>query len=128
MTLAHPNPRHRVEPQKSKRCALIDNSTNKVPFNKKIDDWFPKMTGGKKLEKGGLKFQDFAQLKSIRDDETVHPKTSGHVKSLREFAQTVDRFRTGIAGVLFDLHVMFSLPVPADIIRESLAADAVFEF
>ena len=64
--------RARAEEWNRNNDQLTDDAKNKVPFNVKIDEWIPKMTGGQKLETGAINFQDFTRLKSMRDDEIVH--------------------------------------------------------
>ncbi|MCP3445813.1 hypothetical protein [Bradyrhizobium sp. CCGUVB14] len=104
---------------------LIDDASHKVPFNVKIEEWIPKMTGGKRIVKGSTNAQHFGQLKKFRDDFGAHIKSHAHAISSDRFVELVNRFRTGIAGMLIDLHRLFDMSVPSTLIREFYAADAL---
>jgi hypothetical protein len=102
---------------------LLDSRQEKVSFDDKIDDWIPRMTGGKRLYKGDQPWSHFRILRQIRDDEAIHPKTSSHSVSFAEVAKKANLFRTGIAESLIRLHVLFNERVPRVIIRAAYAPD-----
>ena len=96
---------------------LIDSKQQKVSFDDKVDIWIPKMTSSKKLDKSNRNWADFKVLRSIRDNLTIHPKSSGFSISFQELADAINRFRTGNAGLLIQLHHIFNEKIPSVIIR-----------
>jgi hypothetical protein len=102
---------------------LLDSRQNKVGFDDKIGDWIPKMTGGRKLYKGNQEWSHFRILRGIRDHHAIHPKVSGYSISFSELAEKINMFRTGIAGLLIQLHILFREKVPRVIIRAAYAPD-----
>lgn len=102
---------------------LIDSSTTKVSLTDKFDNWIPVMTQGKKLDKSGVNWRDFKIIKSIRDDLAIHPKSSGYGISFYNLAEKINLFRTGIAGLLIQLHLLFNEKIPGVIIRATYVPD-----
>jgi hypothetical protein len=96
---------------------LIDSRTQKVSLESKIDEWVPKMSGGRKIDKTGQVWNDFKTLKRIRDDSAIHPKLVGQGISYKEFAIQINAFRLGIAQLQANLHCLLGLPVPGAIIN-----------
>ena len=90
-----------------------------VRFDDKINLWIPKMAKGKKLDKSGVNWKDFRNLRSIRDNLAIHPKFSGHGISYSDLADKINSFRTGIAGLLIQLHILFDERIPGTIIRSA---------
>lgn len=102
---------------------LLDTKAQKVSFEDKIDKWIPKMTGGKKHDKSIRNWADFKLLHQIRDNVTIHSKSSSHGTSYQGLANTINRFKTGIAGLLVQLHLLFNEKIPAIIVRNYYAPD-----
>jgi hypothetical protein len=102
---------------------LVDSKEAKVSFEEKVDVWLPKVTGGRRLEKGGAEWRHFLILRAIRDKDAVHPKAIGIGVSYTELAKNINLFRLGIAGLLFQLHRLFSESVPAAVIRAMYAPE-----
>lgn len=102
---------------------LVDSALQKVSFDDKIDVWIPKMTNGLRLEKGYTNWQDFKILRSFRDNLAIHPKQSGYSISLSDLAKNIGLFRTGIAGLLVDIHILFKERIPSVIIRAKYAPE-----
>lgn len=102
---------------------LVDSRDNKVPQDTKIDEWIPKMLKGNKLDKSGVNWRDFRTLRSIRDDLAIHLKKPAVGISYQQLEQWLNLFRSGIAGLLFDLHLLFDERVPCKIIRYMYAPD-----
>lgn len=116
---------HRVEKWNSLNSSkqLVDTKNQKVSFDDKIERWIPAMTGGKGLDKSLRNWPDYKRLRGIRDNVTVHTKESSYTKSVHEIAEAIELFRTGIAGLLFQLHDLFDEKIPAIIIRDYFAPD-----
>ena len=102
---------------------LIDSKSNKVSFDEKIDAWIPKMSEGNKLDKSNKVWADYKFLRSIRDNVNIHAKHTGYGVSFVEMIGTMNRFKFGIARMLFALHRLFEEEIPAQIIRGSFAPD-----
>lgn len=103
---------------------LIQDSKNqKVSFDDKIDLWIPKMTGGKRLDKSIINWSNFKNLRKIRDDNVIHSKSSGYSISNQKLAEYINKFKTGIAKLLVQLHMLFNEKIPSRIIRGAHAPD-----
>jgi hypothetical protein len=93
-----------------------DSKQEKVSFEDKINEWIPQITG-RKLDKGGVNWNHHKELRGIRDNFQAHPKTHLYGITYSEICRRMNLFRTGIAGLLFDLHLAFNDLVPAQIIH-----------
>lgn len=102
---------------------LIDLKNQKVSFDDKINKWIPKMTGGKRLNKSLKNWPHYKLLRGIRDNVTVHAKESSYTRSVYEIAEAINMFKTGIAGLLIQLHDLFDEKIPSNIIRDYFAPD-----
>lgn len=89
---------------------------NQVLFDTKVDGWIPAITGGK-LDKGGVNWNHYDQLREIRNDFQTHPSTHVYGTNFSEICRRMNLFQTGIVGLLFDLHVAFNDLVPAQVIH-----------
>jgi hypothetical protein len=106
---------------------LIDNKHNKVSFDDKIDQWLPVMTGGKKLDKGNQRWEHFKRLRSIRDGNQAHVKVAVLGANYRQLGELLNLFRSGVAGMLLDLHILFNdRATPAIIIRYAHLPDVEY--
>lgn len=102
---------------------LLNSPSNKISFEDKIDIWIPKMSGGGKLDKSIRNWSDFKELREIRDHVSIHPKSASYGISFSELTDKINLFRTGIAGILIQLHKLFKEPIPAKIIRTFFSPD-----
>ena len=96
---------------------LIGSETHKVSLEDKIEEWVPKMSNGKKIDKTGKVWNDFKILKKARGDNAIHPKLPGQGISYRALAKQINGFRLWIAQLLANLHLLLGLPVPSIIIN-----------
>lgn len=88
-----------------------------MSFENKVDIWIPKLAGGAKLDKSGTMWQHFLTLRAIRDDAAIHPKAVGFGISYGDLAKKINLYRLGIAGFLFQLHLLSYVTVPRAVIR-----------
>lgn len=102
---------------------LIDSKENKVSQDTKIDEWIPKMSGGKKLDKSGVNWNHFKRLRAVRDNLAMHVKQPALGISSQDLCELLNLFRSGIAGLLVDLHLLFSERIPCNIIRNTYLPD-----
>lgn len=99
----------------NKKDILIDNKENKVSFEKKIDDWFPIITG-KKFDKSDKEWESFLKLKKFRDDYDQHFK-GFYYFDYENVCNLMNLYKCGIAGMLFKLKKMFNHRISSLIIR-----------
>ncbi|GAI41255.1 unnamed protein product, partial [marine sediment metagenome] len=102
---------------------LVDSKENKVPLDNKIDEWIPKMLGGKKLNKSGQDWEHFKRLLGVRDKLAIHVKQPSLSFSYEEIGELLNLFRSGIAGLLVNLHLLFNERIPSKIIRYAYLPD-----
>lgn len=96
---------------------LIDSPRQKVSLETKIDEWIPKMSGGKKIKKDDKVWNDFKTLKRLRDESAIHPKLPGYGVLYKDLAKYINAFRFGVAFFLGNLHLLVGNSVPAIIIN-----------
>jgi hypothetical protein len=98
-----------------------------VSRDDKIDEWIPIMTGGKKLNKGNQRWEHYKKLRTVRDQQQAHLKAPALGSDYRKLAKSLNIFRTGIAGMLLELHILFGdRNVPATIIRHAYLPDVEY--
>jgi len=96
---------------------LFDSKNQKVNLEEKIEQWLPKMSGGIQMDKSGQVWNEFKNLKKIRDDIAMHPKLAGQGITYDDFTKQINQFRLGIAQILANLHYILQIPVPSVIIN-----------
>ncbi len=96
---------------------LTDSRSNKVSLETKLDEWLPLVSGGKKIDKSSHWWNDFKKLKRLRDDHAIHPKQPGYSMSYKELANNINSFRSGIASLLGNMHLLIGGAIPAQIIN-----------
>lgn len=102
---------------------LVDSKETKVSQDTKIDEWIPKMSGETKLNKSGLNWNHFKKLRGIRDELAVHIKKPAIGITYQQLCELLNLFRTGIAGLLIDLHLIFDERIPCKIIKYAYLPD-----
>lgn len=98
-------------------ATLSDSGNTKVPFDQKIKNWVPIMADGRALDLSGRMWQDFIFLREIRDNDAIHAKKIAQGYSFSDLALTINKFKTGIADLLLQLHIVFQEPAPRSVIR-----------
>lgn len=109
--------------RKNPGAELLSTQGNAVRFEDRLRKWIPIMAGGAALDLSTRTWTDFCVLRELRNDRSAHIKVVGHGMSLADLAKHVNLFRTGIAGLLLQLHVLFKTRVPSSIVRASHAPD-----
>ncbi len=103
---------------------LVDTNQNQTHFETKIKTWIPTMTGGKSIDLGRNKnWSDFMALRRYRHDYTTHPKEHPYGESHSALCQKLNLFRTGIASLLLDLHILFGGGAPSRVVRYAYLPD-----
>lgn len=103
--------------------SLIDSKHNKVSQDTKVDEWIPKMSGGKRLDKSRANWQNFKRLRAVRDELAIHVKEPALGISYQQLGELLNLFRSGIAGLLIDLHLLFGERIPCKVIRYAYLPD-----
>lgn len=107
--------------------ALIDSKQKKVSFDDRVDQWIPMMTRGKKLDKNNQqRWQHFKELRKLRDTQQAHSKETVMRGSYKSLGLLLNRFRTGIAGLLLELHIVFGDKAPPTVVRHAYLPDIEF--
>lgn len=101
---------------------LLDDKDHKVAFEDKIKVWVPKMAGAK-LDLGGKHWAHFQRLKRVRDTEHTHTKAPALNIPFRELCKQLNLFRTGIAGMLLNLHALFGDTTPSLMVKYAFHPD-----
>ena len=86
------------------RQNLPKGDEQKVPLDFKIFDWIPRLNGGIQVNEGYRNWQDFEQIRRIRNKQ-------------------LNLWRTGIARLLLDLHVLTGRLAPPDVVRYAYLPD-----
>jgi len=102
---------------------LLDSKDHPVSFDTKIDTWTPAMSGGRKLDKGGRNWADFKVLREFRNDVAIHPKGPAIGMDYAGLSRLLNMFRSGVAGLLTDLHLHFRERIPCIIVRYAYLGD-----
>ncbi len=106
------------------RKALIYNKRSDVPIfdekesrlDTKLNDWFHRMVGYKMNQSPASIWIDFCFLKKINND-FKHEGLDTQAFSYSEMIKTINKFRTGIAKILFILNQKFKDPIPSRVVR-----------
>ena len=96
---------------------LDDSKSARTSFEDKIKIWVPTMADGRKLNLGGQMWADFLLMQGIRDNDAIHAKKLGCGISFKDLALVLNKFKTGIADFLLQLHILFGDPAPRVVIR-----------
>jgi len=102
---------------------LLDSKDHPVSFDKKIDEWIPAMSGGRKLDKRGRNWADFKALRKFRNNVAIHPKGPAMGMDYGVLSQLLNMFRSGVAGLLTDLYLHFHERIPCIIVRYAYLGD-----
>ncbi len=102
---------------------LVDTKQNKVSQDTKIDEWIPRMSNGKRLDKSRANWENFRKLRTVRDDLAIHLKQPAFGISDQQLGGLLNLFRSGIAGMLIDLHLLFTERIACGIIRYAYLPD-----
>lgn len=88
-----------------------------ISFEQKMRDWLPRMTGVTIDFDSSAGWQDFKYLRQIRNDVAIHPKPEAGLATIEQLADGINKFRTGIAAIMFLLHQSFGETMQSSIIR-----------
>lgn len=95
-----------------------DDKKIKCNIDVKFDEWIPMLTGTK-FDKSGIEWRDYKIVTDHRNEFLQHRKSIATGIRFEELEKLFNKYRTGICGVLFQLHVLFEVRCPCAIIRLS---------
>lgn len=110
---------HRTDPYKQ---YFVADAKQIVSLDEKLFTWIPQLTG-RQIDKGKRNWQDFAEIRRVRNDYHSHPKSHVHALSDSLFCKRLNLFRTGIARLLIDLHVLLGTGPPVDVFTYAYLPD-----
>lgn len=95
----------------------------------KLTEIFPKIAPGI-VDDRDIGWQTFLELKKMRNQNAAHPKPGEGIKSIYELAEGLNKFRKGIAGLMFMLYRSINYRVPSEripsiVIRATFYPDVV---
>jgi hypothetical protein len=102
---------------------LMDSPKKRLSIETKIDQWIPKITGGRSFDKTSNFWSAFTQVRDQRNEEGIHPKTTARIFNVDQIASQANLFRLAIAGTLAQLHLTIPLQIPSPIIRTLYAPE-----
>lgn len=105
-----------IEWNKTHSPKLEDTKAIPVKFEQKLSEWSKTMCG-ERFDLGGTCYQKFQQIRELRDDKIIHPKTVGVGITIEDFRDQLNLFREGVNLFLHDLHVLFSLAIPYKLVE-----------
>lgn len=96
---------------------LTETPPRRMPFDAKVREWIPAMTGGRQIDMGVAPWQVFDRLRNLRDKRQSHANVASFGTTYIELAQIINDFGLGIAGLLRLLHLIFEEQVPPVVLR-----------
>lgn len=87
-----------------------------LSLEEKLLDLFPKMTGNQFSDQD-IGWKDLMYLKDLRNNVVIHPKPGAGLTTLEELADGLNKFRSGLAGLMFMLHRGFGDRMQSSLIR-----------
>lgn len=88
---------------------------NQDKLDTKLNDWLEKMTGHRL--KNSASWNHFNDCKTLNNKKLKHTIEPAYAVNFSEMAAALNKFRCGIARILFEMHIAFKQMVPASIIR-----------
>lgn len=81
------------------------------------------MLGGKKLKKDCQNWRHSRTLRDARHEWAIHTKKRSLAISYKKLRELLNLFRSGIAGLLVDLHLLFGEHIPSIIVKYAYLGD-----
>lgn len=118
--------RHRVSIHNKMTAnkTITQFTIKKMSIDQMMDELVPIMSG-KKFIKSDICWHHFKKLQQYRHNEEVHPKCSAYAIQFGELATRLNLLRTGISGLLINLHLIFNERIPREVIRMRFAPDVI---
>lgn len=103
--------------------ADLSDPNRRMSIETKIDQWMPRITGGRSFDKTSSFWAALKQVRDRRNEEGIHPKTTARIFRIDDIASHANLFRLAIAGVLVQLHLTIPLQIPSPMIRTLYAPE-----
>jgi hypothetical protein len=113
---------YKAEPHRAK-LPRGDEPDHKVSLDFKLDNWIPAMSAGQPIDKREKYWQNFREIRRIRNERESHPKTAAYPISGSIFCKQLNQWRTGIAMMLLALHAMTGRLAPPELVKHAFLPD-----
>jgi hypothetical protein len=100
-----------------------DEPDQKVSLDFKLDNWIPALSAGQPIDKREKYWQDFREIRRIRNERESHPKTVAYPISGTVFCKQLNQWRTGIAMMSLALHAMTGRLAPPELVKHAYLPD-----
>ncbi len=100
-----------------------DEPDHKVSLDFKLDNWIPALSAGQPINKKEKYWQDYREIRRIRNERESHPKTVAYPISDTIFCKQLNQWRTGIAMMLLALHAMTGRLAPPELVKKAFLPD-----
>jgi hypothetical protein len=87
---------HMAEPRRD-RLPRGDEPDRKISLDYKLDNWIPALSAGQPINKKEKYWQDFREIRQVRNERESHPKTAVYPISGTIFCKQLNQWRTGVA-------------------------------
>jgi len=96
---------------------------HKVSLDFKLDNWIPALSAGHPIDKREKSWQDYKEIRRVRNERESHPKTSPYPISGTIFCKQLNQWRTGIAMMLLSLHAKTGRLAPPELVKHAFLPD-----
>jgi len=94
-----------------------------VHLDFKLDFWIPLLSEGRSIDKSGLSWQHFQEIRNIRNERQSHPKAGVYGVSDSAFCHQANLWRNGIALMLLYLHATTGRLAPPELVKRAHMPD-----
>jgi len=95
----------------------------RVGLDFKLDNWTPLLSEGRSIDKSGLWWQHFQEIRDVRNERQSHPKASVYGVSDSTFCHQANLWRNGIALMLLYLHATTGRLAPPELVKRAHMPD-----
>jgi hypothetical protein len=113
---------YKAEPHRDK-LPRGNKPDQKVSLDFKLDNWIPALSAGHPIDKRENYWQDFQEIRRIRNERESHPKTVAYPISSTIFCKQLNQWRTGIATMLLALHAKTGRLAPPELVKHAFLPD-----
>jgi hypothetical protein len=100
-----------------------DEPDRNVSLDFKLDKWIPPLAADQLINKGEKYWQDFTEVRRIRNEFESHPKAVPYAIAGTIFCKQLNQWRTGIAMMLLILHAMTGRLAPPELVKNAFLPD-----
>lgn len=97
-----------------------------MSLDEKLLQLVPAITG-RSVNVNDSGWKEFEELKALRNKSGIHPKPGEGITSLEQLADGLNKFGTGLGGLMFMLYNFFGEPIPPIVCRATFYPQVVVE-